>query len=513
MSTRNKCNRSLLALVLCLHRSQHGVMSIVSVFAVLLLTMLLGMVMNVGRQVDGKIRMQNAADAAAYSGAVVVARGLNTLAFTNHLLCEVFALTALMREARDRNSERYVPAILAAWNEVGPVLARSGFPKFDRLGAAIPLKVPLEQELVRAFSEWGAAASERILPEMEEILREEWIPEFQRAVVQAYPDIAQMAAAEVARRNGDPAHGRGTMAAVLWRSDAMPVGGPSEAAMRTLPVVDPEREDVFEGTYFKTARDQRKSLANSYLGEWNRRVLWFFDHRAKMCQFGALWRSFTCGYLKQLLEEEYPRSNLPHVLGREWHKPRFFWSGWPELPEVKEHLDRHFTFLGVVYWRPVPEFAPRLFRNPIQGDAVAYAQVRVFIPHPRLVYYQPGTDYPAEMGGMPGDMPTPPGQDPTEPGSGGPPPAPQNDYEITREGAYPRWRLGANGWELPRPTWSYGWAQWTLLNENWTAQLVPATMASLPMILQTAPPVPGFQFALPNLGGLSAEEIQQISIH
>jgi hypothetical protein len=512
MSIRNKCSRRFFVLVLRLHRNQRGVISIVSVFAVLLLTMLLGMVMNAGREVDGKIRLQNAADAAAYSGAVVVARGLNTLAFTNHLLCEVFALTAFMREARDRNSERYAPAILAAWSEVGPVLARSGFPTFDRLGAAIPLKIPLEQELVRSFSEWGAAASEQILPEMEAILGQELIPEFQRAVVRVYPDVAQMAAAEIARHNGDPAHGRGTMAGVLWRSDAMPVGGPSEAAMRTLPVVDPELEDVFEGTYFKLARDQRKALANSYLAEWNRRVLWFFDHRAKMCQFASLWRSFTCGYLKQLLEEEYPRSNLPHVLAREWRKPRFFWLDWPELPEVKEHLDRYFTFLGVVYWRKVPQFAPRLFRNPIESDAVAYAQVRVFIPHPRLVYYQPAVDYPPEMGGMPGDIPTPPGQDPTAPGPETPPPPPSS-YDVTREGAYSRWGLGANGWEIRRATWHYAWAQWTLLNENWTTQLVPATMPNLPLILQTAPPVPGFPYAVPNLGGLSAEEIQQISIH
>ena len=47
-------------------------MSIVSVFAVMFLAMLLGMVMNAGRHVDGKIRMQNAADSAAYSGGVVL---------------------------------------------------------------------------------------------------------------------------------------------------------------------------------------------------------------------------------------------------------------------------------------------------------------------------------------------------------------------------------------------------------------------------------------------------------
>ena len=55
-----------------LHRDQQGTISIVSVFAVMFLAMLLGMVMNSGREVDGKIRMQNAADSAAYSGGVVL---------------------------------------------------------------------------------------------------------------------------------------------------------------------------------------------------------------------------------------------------------------------------------------------------------------------------------------------------------------------------------------------------------------------------------------------------------
>ena len=78
------------------------------------MTMILGMVMNVGRQIDGKIRIQNAADAAAYSGGVAVARGMNTLAFTNNLLCEVFSMTAPMREAQEQNAQKFVPSILAA---------------------------------------------------------------------------------------------------------------------------------------------------------------------------------------------------------------------------------------------------------------------------------------------------------------------------------------------------------------------------------------------------------------
>ena len=145
-----------------LDRNENGTISIVSVFAVMLLTMLLGMVMNVGRQVDGKIRMQNSADAAAYSGGVVLARGMNTLAFTNHLLFDVFALTAFMREARDRNSERYTGRHPRRLEHGGPTVIASGFPKFVQLGEAIPQKVAAgSRTLVRTYSDWAAASSAR----------------------------------------------------------------------------------------------------------------------------------------------------------------------------------------------------------------------------------------------------------------------------------------------------------------------------------------------------------------
>src|SRR5208283_4203515 len=118
-----------------LHRDERGSISIVSVFAVMFLAMLLGMIMNVGRHVDGKIRMQNAADASAYSGGVALSRGMNALAFTNHLLCDVFAVTAVLREARDENSASYTPRILAAWSKLAPIFSSSRFPKFAALGS------------------------------------------------------------------------------------------------------------------------------------------------------------------------------------------------------------------------------------------------------------------------------------------------------------------------------------------------------------------------------------------
>jgi hypothetical protein len=104
---------SPLSLAQRLHRDERGSLSIMGVFAIFFLTVLLGMIFNVGRQVDDKLRMQNAADAAAYSGTLTVSRGMNAIAYSNHLLCEIIALTAYMREARlDPNSSE-----LPDWND------------------------------------------------------------------------------------------------------------------------------------------------------------------------------------------------------------------------------------------------------------------------------------------------------------------------------------------------------------------------------------------------------------
>lgn len=474
-----------------LHRCQSGALSILSVFAVLVLTMLLGMVINVGRHVDGKIRLQNAADAAAYSGSAGVARGLNALAFSNHLLCDVFAVTAFMREARDRNAERYVPAILAAWDQIGPLLERSGFPKFERLGTAIVRKTPLEREVVRTYSEWAAAASERILPLMETILREEMIPEYQRAVVRTFPELAQMAAAEAARRDGNPSRGRGLLLGVLWRTGdgtgaPTPVGSPLEGFRPTLPVVDP----VFEAAlgnprHLARARDARKNWAQHYLDLWNNSTMYLFDREAKMCQFGSLWRSFTCGQLRQLLDVEYPNANLPHLLRTDGSQM--------VLPQ--EELARDYTFVGVAYWHRMPELLPGLFRTPTAGDAIACAEARVFIPRRRLVWlaYSPSSSPSlTPIGGVPGDFPTlPPEGEPAPPAAGG-----EGGYTVERQ-----------------PDRSEAW---DLFNQNWTAQLVPVTHPSVVAILQMAPPLPAFVregYRLPSLAGLSAEDLARLNTH
>ena len=163
-AVQRRFRRGIACLIRRIHRDQSGSISVVTVFAFIFLTMVLGMLMNVGRHADRKVRIQNAADAATISGSTVLARGMNTLVFTNHLMCDVFALTAYLREARDRNSESLTPEILAEWDSMAPEFADAPHQKFSDLAEGIPAKTPLEQDLITAFAQQNAMVSESLLP-------------------------------------------------------------------------------------------------------------------------------------------------------------------------------------------------------------------------------------------------------------------------------------------------------------------------------------------------------------
>jgi Putative Flp pilus-assembly TadE/G-like len=479
--------------VMRLHRDERGSMSIVSVFAVLFLLMLLGMVINVGRHVDGKLQIQNAADSAAYSGGVVLARGMNTLAFTNNLLCEVFAVTAILRESQAGNSASNATQVLASWSKMASVLQSSGIPKFSALGSSIQQQVTLEQDMVNSYSAWAKSVSEQTLPLMEQILSQELIPQYQRAVVLAFPEIAQKAAQQTALTNGSPDHGRGSMLGVLWRTDGQPVGAneatysPSE---RTLPVVDPELDSLpSQSECVATAVKQRWDLSHWYLDEWNAHLMSGFDAYARLSQFGNFWRSFTCGYLENLLKDEYPKTNLPMVIYED--------AGGTLNPTTT--LAKHYSFVSVVYWKKMSESAPGLFKSPLQADDQAYAEVHLFIPQKRPEWVEKNassSNGPTPLGGVPGQTAYAPACSPA--GSSG-------GSSTSGTGAA-HWVIGLVG----------GPPKWNLLNQSWNCQLAPATQTALPAILQASPDLTGsnsVEYQTPNLGGLSGEELQQISPH
>lgn len=474
-----------------LHRDQRGTIGIVGVFTLLALVILLGMVMNTGQQVDQKIKMQNAADAATYAGGAVMSRNMNTLAFTNHLLSEVFALTAFMREASARRAESLTPEMLDNWERIGQFMfTPSEFKKFAELGIAIQEKIPPERavdgdrEMIFAFSEWAAAGSDLMLPVFEGILAEELIPQFQVALVETTPYMVQTAVDQTAQRHGQAWPRPVQLRAALWRTVGDPVGGSSEFFRGTLPVVNPVAgAELDRQHYFTLAKSTRDNLAHMYLRQWNNAVLVHFDRFGKMGQFSNLWRIFTRGELESLLDKEYPASNLPHVLR--------------DRDPGESTLEQDYMFVGVVYRNKRFDVMPGVFRNPVLGDTTACAQISMFVPQRRLVwgYYTEGSspDGGLSGGGIPGlinPFPTP-DPDPS------PNPTPRESW----------WAVGPQ---------SQNWhgTQWTLFNQNWTSQITPATTASLGYILSSPPYVYGdLGLELPQLTGLETNDVRWLNHH
>jgi Flp pilus assembly protein TadG len=451
-----------------LHRDENGVMSVLSVFAMLALAILLGMVMNSGIQVDGKIRMQNAADAAAYSGAITLTRGMNTVAFTNHLLCEVFSLTAILREGNEPNEKEYVSKNLTAWKKVASQLSESNFNKFTQLATAIKAKTTSEQSVADTYLAWIKAVSDKQLSSFETVLSEELIPKFQRKVLQYYPEIAQEVAEAVSQLNGTPDHDRGTMHAALWRTSGELVAYP------TLPVIDPTEDS----DYLEAAKAERNAWAKAYLDQWNAAMMPFFDRcGGRMSQFGVLWRGFTCGQLNKLISE-YENNNLPMQIQKTSNIAN------------SEYLDAYLTVVGAAYWGKPMAFAPKLLKNLVASDSnvlITYAEARIFVPKAHLVYKisTAGTHTTSDtlgLGGVTGN----------------------DSQSLALSASTTTTTAGTTVVYQSVPT------DWNMFNQHWVCQLVPATASGLATILQTAPS--SVSGSLPAVG-LTSEEIQTVSPH
>jgi hypothetical protein len=342
------------ALFTRLHRDEMGVTSVMSLVAVLMFTVLLVMLTNTVRHVDDKVRMQNAADAAAYSGGVVLASGMNAVVLANHLQSETLALVAFYRALEERGSST----------------ARQTLPVLQFiLGTPEPL-APL--------------AGDNLLVN------------YQRDVVRILPTLAQDACNEIALRHGLPkgrvpggrgpvrfspgvdSGPRGPQWGVLWESSAVAVSreDQSNPLSRTLPLVDPNADGtdllmVPEGSrWIGPATVQRRSVATQALRDWL--TEWM---NAKGRRDNAL-ADEANRQLIHLLEVEYPTTNLPMMLRSPMP---------PQGDAANEILQQDFSFTGVVYRTFDREHGPKLFRNPLAttSDAITYAQVQLFLPRAR----------------------------------------------------------------------------------------------------------------------------------
>ena len=506
-----------------MHRDERGTISILSVIVLLLLTMLLGMILNIGEQIDDKIKMQNAADAATYSSGVVVARGLNTIAFTNHLLSETFALTAYFREGRDRYAESLVPQILDAWKSVSEQSGLSEFKLIGDMQPAINPKIQMERELVKTFSDMTAVKARVLIPPLEMILgtpetsrastdqqaaaASHLIPTFQRTIVLAIPESSRLVTSEIARRNMPGANQQKTQC-VIWSLQTNPqsIINESNPLERLLPALDPSNEgpdvqwlssgEIY--VYQDMARRRRDGLARHYLRLWiddDNFDLGPFEREtlgtggrvaAKMSQFINLYRGFTCAKLNKLLTEEFPTTNLPHMLrqplsrtnratytrvvsedGSNVHQ---HFNG--ELLAQQQYLDYDFTYMGAVYRPHRPPVMPGMYRVPIKGNAFSFARVIVYLPRARYT----------TSGGC------------------------ERFFGIMRDSFSGETSCGTPSLD--------GWPQeWSLFSQNWATKMIPASSEAVLTLVKTNPgsKAPGVE--MPDLNSMQMQDFRALNFH
>ncbi len=78
-----------------LHDNEEGLLAFIALIAALFLMVLMGLVANIGFTVNRKLEVQNSADAVAYSSTLWLARGMNCITATNHLIGEMQALVVI----------------------------------------------------------------------------------------------------------------------------------------------------------------------------------------------------------------------------------------------------------------------------------------------------------------------------------------------------------------------------------------------------------------------------------
>jgi len=551
-----------------LPRDERGTISILSVLTIFVLTIVLGMVINAGRQVDEKIRMQNAADAATYSGAVVMSRGLNALAFSNHLEAEVFALTAYMRAGRDAGPRKdpttlnMENSILDAWNKVGAIFAQSKIPKFAALGPAIQQKVPMEKDAVKYFLQMTELQSNLTLSVFESILRGPAsqaggspdplggvIPRFQRAVVLTTPQTAQLTAAEVARMHGNMTtngkisglerqHRNQPLTAVLWRTNVTPIslGNETDPFSRTLPVFDPSPTgpdaQASSVDYLELARCQRRRWATNTLRIWDQYLMGtFFNgiplynplppynilpggaYFAKMSALYWVWSVYTCAQLNKLLDVEYYGTNVPHVY---WVPNGAFQGAGQQCQPQPGVFDCN--CLTLQYRNLMYQMV-----DPLQNQQLPLhlEQYHTFVG---VVYWPPLMQtssarffkYPMSADSIAFAQATvfiPKARYVKFiPRMSGPPWLHQTQRD---QFGNPLFGNNYDNWPQDWDNLNQRWVPvWDVTNQNWMAKLVPATSDSVPAILQSSQAqVFAPNIRLPNLGGLSAAELRKINTH
>lgn len=324
-----------------LHGDESGVISLLAVFVMLGCTWLLLWILNSARELDSKVRLQVAADAAGLSGANILVRGMNGIAFSNQFEAELFAAVAVMEASAGTAAEQ--SPLLALLPVYRQILSGNGTPhpyrpitafRYDLIRRIPGLAIELTQENGRINGQWRGPNSA------------------------ANPDGPQ-----------------GPLIAQLWTTLGRRVDHQDESdpRSRTLPVLDPSPQGLdsrFGGdpsAVLQLARQERMHLIQQYL------LPWATDLAAGDTSLAAQLVTRSTRFRVQLTEDDFPDTNLPFLLRHP--------------SPGSEHLEADLMFIATVSRQYQQPMAPRMFWNPHAGrsTASALAQVHVFLPRSRYI--------------------------------------------------------------------------------------------------------------------------------
>ena len=137
-----------------LHHNEEGKITLVATIMMLSLVVLAGLIGNAGHSVNQKLETQNAADATAFSTALWMARGMNALTATNHMLGEATALCAIheslggpgldLRIKQDTAENKRLDVTIKGAKNTAPI----GFPVPSPYGFTPPFITKIDKRIV-----------------------------------------------------------------------------------------------------------------------------------------------------------------------------------------------------------------------------------------------------------------------------------------------------------------------------------------------------------------------------
>ncbi len=417
MSRNNRANqnRSLGGELRRIAIDDEGMVSLATIVAVLFFVLLIGLAGNVGQAVSQKIEVQNAADATAYSGAVWMARGMNAVTVTNHVIGELMALVVLHEAFGGKALDDDKPfeqgtvdaanlAITIAHATIIPtVIAPAGPDPVDEqsIHAQATLfdsKMQLKVLMAAVYSMHGAgealqkfpsttAAGEVIaltayglelkviqeyytLNALEELARSihdsglkkfvidltGLLMQYERSVVQHAPQKSRAGAEQIAQANQ-------TTGALFPEEPQLPLAPQDES-------VDIERSQLVRASY-------------PWVLAWRKPIREAMFLPLFLSGARGYYRKYTHQYATEKAQEVREQQGLNLFVLKDFKPPNVEKFHEPWVNDSRR-ADELFTLMGFARRDFSPLFSPAVFKTANQGGMVAYAQAMIYNANPNL---------------------------------------------------------------------------------------------------------------------------------